>query len=379
MMVRVAFYTILTLLIMFVQPVHAQDNSVGPFRTELLRQLAHSLRLTPDSLPNGFSCKTVDGNCLSIIKEDNVITHLGYHMFSEESHSSNRSDVLSFIERMFLYLMYPGERTQAWILRDYKLKFEKGGISDVKTIAADDEFSMSIQSGKKATAIWSRNNKPFIKFTFPMEYALLSGEDKVEAETCLENDILKTPIEAFRPQPLNVDLMAKGVQGGYYTRKGNSYIVKHLNSDTYYQLIDEKPSLLLDITFPAESSANLMLDTATDGNYQLNIKQILYGFKQKQFTVPLKQWLSFCHQQGCQLYFGVEKVLGTEIRASLIAVNEMAGYNHVMFVTIPFKLIDDKQGTIEAQSHAYVPMHNVTSLFESYKKNLRKEPIIFEE
>ena len=109
------------LLMMLVLPVQAQDSSVGSFRTELLRQLAQSLHLTSDSLPDGFSCKTVDGNCISIIKEDNVITHLGYHMFSEESHSSNRSDVLSFIERIFLYLMYPGERTQAWILRDYLL------------------------------------------------------------------------------------------------------------------------------------------------------------------------------------------------------------------------------------------------------------------
>ena len=377
-MARLVFYSLLTFLMMFVQPVHAQDTYVGSFRTELLRQLAQSLRLSPDSIPDGFSCKTIDGHCISIIKEGPIITHLGYHLFSEESHSANRSDVISFIERMFLYLMYPGERTQSWILRDYKLKFEKGGISDVKRIAAGDEFSMSIQSGKKATAVWSRDGKSFIKFTFPMEYSLLSGEDKVEAENCLEKDILKTVIEEQRPLPSNADLMTKGNQSGFYTRKGDYYIVKPLNSDTYYQLIDEKPSLLLDITFPAESSANLMLDAATGGDYQLNIKQILYGYKQKQFRVSLKQWLSFCHEQGCQLYFGVEKVLGTEIRASVIAVNEMAGYNHVMFVNIPFKLIDDKKGVVDAQIHAYVPMHNVTNLFESYKKKLRKEPIVFE-
>ena len=151
------------------------------------------------------------------------------------------------------------------------------------------------------------------------------------------------------------------------TKKGNSYIDQRLNSDTYYQLIDGRPTLLLDVTFPAESSANLFLDAATGGDYKLHFTQILYGFKQKQFTVPLWQWLNFCQIQGCKLYFGVEEVSSSEVRASVIAVNELVGYNHVMFVKIPFKVVDDRVGEIEAQIHAYVPMHNVTNLFESYK------------
>ena len=116
-----------------------------------------------------------------------------------------------------------------------------------------------------------------------------------------------------------------------------------------------------------------MLDIDTDGDYQLTFRQILYGFKQKQFSTSLKQWLAFCHSQGCKLYFGVEKMSSTEVRASVIAVNELAGYNHVMFVKIPFNVIDNKKGVIEAQVHTYVPMHNVTSLFGSYKKNKKKK------
>ena len=46
---------------------------------------------------------------------------------------------------------------------------------------------------------------------------------------------------------------------------------------------------------------------------------------------------------------------------------------------IEHHMIDDKKGIVESQIHAYVPMHNVTNLFESYKKKLRREPIIFEE
>lgn len=359
---------------MLVQPVQAQgDASVGLFRTETLYKLAQSLHIAPDSISKGFSCDTIEGLCLSFIKEDSVITHIGYHLFSEESHNGSRSDVLGFIERIFLQMMYPGDRTKEWILRDYKLKFEKGGLSDVKRILPSDEFTLSIVAGKKANAVWSQAGKPYLDFSFPMEYSLLSGEDKVEAETNFEKDVLNTiPLEV-KMKPQDINTMTKTIQNNFFTKKGNSYIDKRLNSDTYYQLKDSVLTLLLDVTFPAESSANMMLDMATGGDYQLEFKQILYGFKQKEFSVSLNQWLTFCHRQDCKLYFGVEKVLSTEVRASVIAVNEMAGYNHVVFVKIPYKVIDDKRGVIEAQIHTYVPMHNVTSLFESYKKRSKKD------
>lgn len=352
---------------MHVQIVHADDPSDVSFRTETLRRLAKDLQLSPYTIPEGFSCKTIDGSCLSLIKNDEIVTHIGYHLFSEESHTASNSDVLSFVERIFLQLMYPGDRSQNWLLRDYKLKFEKGGLSNVKNILPDDVFSISIIAGKKANAVWSRKNIPFIDFSFPMEYSLLSGEDKVEAENHFANDIMKSSLyEDYCPSPNN-KLLTETSQRNYFINKGNSYIDMRLNSDTYYQLIDGKLSLLLDVAFPAESCANLFLDAGTSGDYQLHFTQILYGFKQKQFSVPLRQWLNFCKIQGCRLYFGIEKVLSTEVRASVIAVNELAGYNHVMFVKIPFKVVDDKAGEIEAQIHAYVPMHNVTNLFEPYK------------
>ena len=377
-MARTFSHIVFFLLIMLVHPVQAANDSVNRFRTETLYQLAQSLRISPDSVPEGFSCKTIDGNCISLIKEDQMITHIGYHLFSEESHSASHSDVLSFIERIILQLMYPGFKTKEWLLRDYKMKFEKGGISDVKRIHCDDEFSLSIQGGKNAVAIWSRNGKSFLEFSFPMEYGLLSSEDKVEAEANFSNDVLKSVIQEEKVHPQTVKMLKKSIQNDFFTKKGNYYIDKRINSDTYYKLVDGTPSLLLDVTYPAESSANMMLDMSTGGDYRLNFKQILYGYKHKQFQTSLRQWLSFCQIQGCKLYFGIEKILSTGVRASVIAVNELAGYNHVMFVKIPFRVIDDKKGEIEAQIHTYVPMHNVTDLFGSYKKTKKKGSKIFE-
>ena len=78
----------LFLLIMHVQIVHADDPSDVSFRTETLRRLAKDLQLSPYTIPEGFSCKTIDGSCLSLIKNDEIVTHIGYHLFSEESHKS---------------------------------------------------------------------------------------------------------------------------------------------------------------------------------------------------------------------------------------------------------------------------------------------------
>ena len=364
-------------LLLFVA-IGLQAASVGQYRSEALHQLATSLRLVADSIPEGYSSKTIDGNPLSLVKQDGMVAHIGYRLFGDSVRSSSRGDVLNFLERYFLQLMYPGVRTQSQMHRDYKTSFTKGGISDVKRILPDDAFSLNIESGKYGVATWSREGKPYLVFSFPMDYTLLSSEDKLEAEAGFESDLMKAPSKPELPPSPDVSVLTPTRQRDFMILKGNPYIDKRLNSDTYYQIIEDRPVLVLDITHPAESSANMMLNAATGGDFTLDVKQTLYGYKQALFQVSLSQWLSFCQSQGCQLYFGVEKVLSTEVRASVIAVNEMEGYNHVMFVRIPLKAIDDQKGVIVAQVHAYVPMHNVANLFEKYRKNRNKEPKIYE-
>ena len=372
---RIVFAITLLMLGHFAQAQHVGRQT---FRAEVLRQLAGSLRINPDSIPEGYSSRVVDGKTISLVKEQGQLTHIGYRLFERDSVHSSHTNLIDFIERYFLQLMYPGVRTQAQMHRDFRTQFDKGSLEDVRNIRPDDAFSLDIQAGKRGVATWSRGEQPFLVFSFPMEYSVLSGEDKLEAEANFADDLKRFKVQPIEVRVPDTSELTSTRQYNLKILKGNPYIDKRLNSDTYYIVSNSRPTLILDITHPAESSANMMLNAATEGDYTLNIRQILYGYKQAMFQVPLLRWIAFCQSQGCQLYFGIEKVLSTEVRASVIAVNEMAGYNHVMFVKIPLKVIDDQKGTIEAQVHSYVPMHNVANLFEKYRKKRNKEPKIYE-
>jgi hypothetical protein len=74
--------------------------------------------------------------------------------------------------------------------------------------------------------------------------------------------------------------------------------------------------------------------------------------------------------QPDELYFGVEKLTNkNEVECVVMAVNEAENYNHVLTATISSDILEPKSGTIEARLYPYVPMHNVLTMFASYRKS----------
>ena len=165
----------------------------------------------------------------------------------------------------------------------------------------------------------------------------------------------------------------------YYTHEGGWYLRKTINASTYYcRKSDQRYQLVSDVSHPAETAANMMLSETAPGNYQLDVTQVLYGFKNKQFSVSLRQWIAHCKATGCTLYFGIESVDYDQVCASVFAVNEREYYNHVMSVTIPMSVIDNRQGAIKARLHTYVPMHNALLLTRNHKKDRVRNKKIYE-
>jgi hypothetical protein len=88
----------------------------------------------------------------------------------------------------------------------------------------------------------------------------------------------------------------------------------------------------------------------------------------------LKQWITFCRNSGCQLYFGVDHVEkdGT-VSGLVLAVNEQENYNHVLTVEVPMAVLAQKSGRVEARLYPYIPTHNVKALFAKMKTSNEKE------
>ena len=326
------------------------------FRTTELRRLATVLTLDVNQLPEGYSHPKVHGYNLTVHQDQQTIDHIGLYLFSDQLRASAQSPIFDFLERYFLQLKYPPiVKTSANMIRDDNFRFIQGSMTTIDGLRLTDDFSY-INDNHRYTATWQRDGRIMLSVSFPVEYELISGENKIEAEENLLADIQKTIVGQRKDD----------------ARRNDTYINKSFSNRLYYQ----QGQLILDSKHPAESLANLMLTMNAPGDYTIQMTQVSYGFKKKVFQVPLHQWIAFCQNNGCQLYFGIDDIKANgEISAVVIAVNETENYNHVLTLTLSSKAMDARQGLIEARLFPYVPTHNVLNMFANYRKSNPKKVV----
>lgn len=320
------------------------------FRTSELRRLASMLSIDTNQLPEGYSYPVANGNQLTVHVTQNTIDHIGLHLFSTEIRSASSSPIFDFLERYFLQLKNPQKvKSAANMLRDDQFHFIQGSLSSVDKIRVSDDFAFN-NDNHRYTGTWSRQGRTILSVSFPVEYELISGENKIEAEENLLSDIKRATIKLQKE-----DL-----------ERNDSYINECFSNRLYHQ----QGKLVFSCQHPVESLANLMLSTQMRGKYDLKVTQISYGFQKKVFQVPLRQWIAFCQNNGCQLYFGIENLDEKgKMSAVVIAVNQAENYNHVLTIDTTTEFLDSRKGIIEARLYPYVPTHNVMNMFANFRKS----------
>lgn len=320
------------------------------FRTSELKRLASVLSIDTSQLPEGYSYPVVNGNQLTVHVTKQTIDHIGLHLFSPEIRNASSSPIFDFLERYFLQLKNPPKvKSAANMLRDDQFYFIQGSLASVDKIRVSDDFAFN-NDNHRYTAIWNRQGRIMLSVSFPVEYELISGENKIEAEENLLIDIRRTTIKQQKE-----DL-----------ERNDSYINECFSNRLYHQ----QGKLVFNSQHPVETLANLMLSTQIRAKYDLKVTQISYGFQKKVFQVPLRQWIAFCQNNGCQLYFGVEKMNEKgDISAVVLAVNQAENYNHVLTIDTSSEVIDAKHGVIEARLYPYIPTHNVLNMFANFRKS----------
>lgn len=237
------------------------------------------------------------------------------------------------------------------MLRDDQFRFLKGNLSSIGEIRPTDDFAFN-NDNHRYTATWNREGQVLLSVSFPVEYELISGENKIEAEDNLLSDIKKARVSHRSPLTTHPS--------------ESTYINGCFSNRLYYQ----QGKLISSSNHPAETLANMMLSCQARGQYDINVTQISYGFQKKIFQVPLRQWIAFCQNSGCQLYFGVEDINEQgDISAVVLAVNQAENYNHVLTISTNTEVIDARKGVIETRLYPYVPAHNVLNMFADYRKS----------
>ena len=361
-------------LLLYLTCINATAEPV--YRSAELKRLVNALHLNVDSLHEGMNSFVLQDRQVKLLYNNGQISSIGYLLFPEEIIAAAQTPIMSFLERYFLQLDYPmPDRPRDRMLREDRFRFETGSLATVSTIRSDDAFSFSYEQNRYVST-WMRDGNILLSVSFPAEHELISGENKLEAENNVEADILNARMTI--EDPINESLLTSTIQKDYYIRQGGNYLSKSLTSDLYYQRCDSSFLLISDASHPLETAANMMLSIESQATCQLKIKQVMYGYRKKYYEVPLRNWIAYCQSNGCKLYYGVETFNPNGIKASVIAVNEAEGYNHVLNVQIPLSVIDTATGIIDAQLETFIPMHNVRNLFAKYQKKKKQSKTYIE-
>lgn len=327
------------------------------YRTPELKRLASVLSLNEsDFASDGSHYLTAANKPIVVRVSDGMVNHIGIRLFSEEMRSLEKSPILDFLERYFLQLSYPPKSVSAAnMVRDDQFRFLQGTLASVSALQPTDGFSYSFDQNQYV-AVWTRNGSAMLEVSFPVEYELISGENKIEAENNIMADIQKS---AIAKDTVDVN-----------NNRSDYYLVLDLSSKLYF----DKGQLIVNGLLQEQSAANLMLTTAVEGDYRLAMTQVSYGFRKTSAEVPLGQWISFCKYSGCQLYFGIDHIdQDGSVSGVVLAVNQTENYNHVLTVRVPMSLMDQRKGIIEAWLYPYIPTHNVRDMFAKFKSTNRKE------
>ncbi len=343
-------------------PVQSQLS----FRTAELERLISELHIDANSLHEGIQTFDVNNQKVSVVVARNMVQSVGYQLFSDEMKTAINSPALNFLERYFLQMTYPqSDRPCDRMLREDRVIFKKGSLATVATIRPDDAFSLNYNQ-KWYQASWSRDDKDILAISFPAVHELISGETKIESENNVENDIINVNIENLHQ--VDESELLPTQQKNYLLKRGGTYMNNLFTSEIYYQRQNDSLVLVSDVSHPLESVANMMIDPAFHSSLNLKLQQVLYGYKRKSFVVPMKSWIAYCKNNGCELYYGIESFDKDGVKATVVAVNTTENYNHILYLSIPVEAIDTGKGDISGTLQAFIPMHNVKSLLSKYNK-----------
>lgn len=345
------------------------------FRTPELEQVARSLRLPVDSLHEGYNYLSAEGLPVTVaVQGDSLVTHVGRTLFNEAMKQAHSRSILEFVERYCLLLRCPtAGRTPSAMMQSDDVHIERGRLSDFDQIRPDDGVNIGYEQMRYRLS-WQREGREFLVLSFPGEFQLIHGTDIIAAEQSLLAEITRggQPSTTAADSQLSADMLEPAADGRHFIWRGGFYLNRQLNADLYYaRQSDGHFALVSSADYPAESAANMMLSAQTSGNYVLDISERLYGFAKKGFRIPLHQWIHYCRREGCRLYFGAEELNATSLKATVLAVNDVENYVHVLTVQVPLTVIGQGEGDIPVQLSCFVPVHNIRNLFADSRRSNR--------
>ncbi len=304
-----------------------------------------------------------------------VINHIGFKLFDRTIVEQNPSPVYNFVERFLLelYLMKDNaliarslkESKVAWKSEYMKGKSFASFLSFVLSRINSNQSIVITTDNSRYAVSWFENGHLLFSMRFPIQYELLWGMNKVEAENHFYPDLLtyratKATLTCTEPDAEYLVAM----NDTCYCLSGDFYGIDAITSNQYYKKTTKgKYMQLADLNYPAESIFNLFT-MSSNPHIQAHVTHKMYGGKKNVFDIPLSTLVDFCKASGCEVYVGAESLEGNMLSGVALMVNRALGYNHLFYFTTDVRILA-RPGDypVNVQLNAFVPVHNINNLY----------------
>ena len=345
-----------------------QVNAKTSFRTERLKTIAGMVKLNvPDSFEKHLTIDSLGRykNKPVKLKTNSFgdVSHIGYKLFNGRTDGTHdpMMPFFDFIERYFLELdlELDGKKPAERIFLD-KVECIRGNIAMRHKVTDRTGFSIK-HVGRRAYTIQWVLDKDTLELFVPADCQLILGANAVELETIFERDLKRVVPSAFDCDWAEEDVSLS--DDGLSVANPGSYLSDEIKSDLYLQKKEGKWALITDAEHPIESIKNILLTGCFTRDIAMALTIDRYGYRKTSLSITLQQFVEYCRLDGCVLYVGIKTHTADNVTATIFALNNELGYNHVLAVNFPTGILSGRQNSITGTSYVYIPLQNVTEDF----------------
>ena len=265
--------------------------------------------------------------------------------------------------------------------------FKNGTWSDLEQIRPANDCTIDNRDDKWYIVTWTRPKAKPLSVAIPINYELLANSTRKEMEQNFSRNLQRHRPKAQNPVIPEINELDNNYRDGILVRRGHSFMIPEINSDTYYRLAlvreqartnvrisknvaeditfeAEMPTLVVDTRYPKETLADILLAQDNTGfDIILSLTLLYAGYHKETMKVGLRQWQSYCQSVGCTPYFIYEGAKDNQAAAILLMHNRNEGYAHLLFLHADISQLEKPSQVYQGRVYMYIPTSNIKELF----------------
>lgn len=321
-----------------------------------------------DTLPEGSSIiELTSGAKVRVGKRGGRLVHIGSPLFSDLLYTEQPLiyDYLEFA--MLDHIKHISDNPYLF----KNLRFQKGGWNQMERVTPETPCSVSTQEGQIYEVEWLLPDSSTVCITVPIEYDRLAMMSRQELEMMFLED-LQMGNNAIRPTISLPEQLFATDEPGIFVQKGSSFIIPNINQNVYFLQDEDAFVLVCDTIYPAQTMANFInADSDEMPMIMLDLSVSLYDYQKVSTRVYLSDLLTYCKNQGCIIYWGLESLDESKMMGSLYLVNNSTSYCHIIRIQAETAQFLQQNGVIKGKASLFTPLSNIANLYE--EKTLKKQ------